>query len=405
MAVSRGIPFWRLQETEKGVWQAETSIEGVKPVFRLARQNRCRVKIIAKKGPAFLLSRMKRRRSFILGGLLFILALFCISRFIWVVEVRCNDPQLNLAAREIAGAYGLTPGSLKSAVHQDEVRSGIYRALPDISWVGIELEGSRLILTLADKRNQMEPSMVGRGDLIAAEDGVIAEILVLQGTAMVKPGETVRKGQVLVAGYRPFTQAEWAAAWQNRQKEEARRQKAGLGPKENSPEEEEAAQAADKGLRLLPARAVVRARVRREILGESVLRQEIRKDTGEETTWYQLRVADKVWRLSGLAQPPYGIYRQVVNVKTLWQDKDKAREIQLVSVTHKEQRLLIQERSLQQAAAESHRLAQAELLRQTPADCRILREEIRPGQELAGKVQIIWRVETLEDIGEYVRRD
>lgn len=405
MAVSRGIPLWQLKETEKGIWQLETSIEGIRPLFRLARQNRCRMKITGKKGPAFLLAKMKRRRSFVIGGILFILMLFCVSRFIWFVDIRCNDPQLNLAAREIAGAYGLTPGSLKSAVHQDEVRNGLYRSLPGISWVGIEIEGSRLTLTIVEKKNQVDASMVGRGDLVAAVDGVVEEILVLQGTAMVRPGETVRKGQVLIAGYQPLTQEEWLARWKSQQREEERRQKAGLGPKEGSEEEDAEEKAAQKGLRLLPARGVIRARVNREILQESALREEIHQDTGEETTWYQLKVLGQEWRLSGLPQPPYEVYRQVVNVKTLWQDKNQEKEIQLISVTHKEQSLSVQERDLQQAAAESIRLAREELFRQTPLDCRILREEVRPGQEVDGKVQILWSVETLEDIGEYVRRD
>ncbi len=405
MAVSRGIPLWQLKETEKGVWQVETSIEGIRPLFRLARQNRCRLKIIGKKGPAFLLAKMKRRRSFVVGGLLFILLLFGVSRFIWFVDIQCDDPQLNLAAREIAGAYGLTPGSLRSAVHQDEVRDGLYRSLPGVSWVGIEMRGSRLILTVVEKKNQTDPSMVGRGDLVAANDGVVKEILVLQGTALVRPGETVYKGQVLIAGYQALTQEEWQARWKSQQREEARRQKAGLGPKESSGEENDEEQAAKKGLRLLPARGVIRAEVHREILQESALREEIHRDTGRETTWYRLKVLDQEWRLSGLPQPPYEIYRQVINVKTLWQDKDKEKQVQLISVTHKEQSISIEERDLQQAAAESIRLAKEELLRQTPLDCRILREEVRPGQELEGKVQILWSVVTLEDIGEYLQSD
>ena len=73
--------------------------------------------------------------------------------------------------------------------------------MEDIGWAGVSLKGTKLTINLA-KRDPL-PKLVPMSEpcnLVAAKDGVIKQVIALRGIDMVKPGDTVVKGQLLVSG-------------------------------------------------------------------------------------------------------------------------------------------------------------------------------------------------------------
>lgn len=378
MATSRGIPVWSIKDlsgqAEQGLegdlkgqvnqqWELQTSVAGVRPLFRLARRGNCRLKIISKKGPIFWLSFMKRRKSLVVGGLLFCLGLLSFSQFIWFVEVSCPTPLLEQSAREIMGEYGLTRFSLRSAVDIDFVREQLTIRLPEAAWIGVELVGSRLTVEVVEKKDQADPELFGDGDLVAIKAGVIQEILVLQGTSRTQVGENVQEGQILIAGLQYSDKTE--SGWQP-----------------------------------IRARGLVRAKVERRIEAECPLQEEVFTDTGNEAVWYQIQTKGRDIRLNGVPAPPYDAYRLVKNVKTLWQGRNQGDIVEFITVIYKEQSRSVIQRNVQEAVTEGLRRAQKSLLQEMPEDCRILRQEALPvSKETDGMVRICLLIETLEDIG------
>lgn len=71
----------------------------------------------------------------------------------------------------------------------------------DISWVGIDVKGTNLIVKIneADK----SPEIIDINEIcniVADKDGEISKMIVKQGTARVKVGDVVKKGDLLVEG-------------------------------------------------------------------------------------------------------------------------------------------------------------------------------------------------------------
>ena len=184
LAVERGIPVWELREKGPGL-QLSTAARWVRPFLCLARKNGCATKIVAKKGPGFVLGRIRRRKSLLVFSLLFFLLLFGATRFLWFVDIQCEDPRLALEVKHQLAAAGIMPGSLKNAYGSDYIRQ-VLEENPEIAWVGVDFQGSRLALEIIKRQDQREPSMAGGLDLIAKEAGEITEILVLQGEARVR---------------------------------------------------------------------------------------------------------------------------------------------------------------------------------------------------------------------------
>ena len=375
LAVERGIPVWELREKGPGL-QLSTAARWVRPFLRLARKNGCATKIVAKKGPGFVLGRIRRRKSLLVFSLLFFLLLFGATRFLWFVDIQCEDPRLALEVKHQLAAAGIMPGSLKNAYGSDYIRQ-VLEENPEIAWVGVDFQGSRLALEIIKRQDQREPSMAGGLDLIAKEAGEITEILVLQGEARVRPGDTVAQGQVLIAGYDP---AQDSYSGENGQ---------GTGR--------------EAGSRQRRARGVVRAKVSREIIASCPFLEEIPQDTGREVTWYQLvlendkKGKNQSWRLNGLNQEPFDLYRQITSVRVLWQNKDGSKRLKLLTTTHKEQEIRYIQRTISQAAERCRELAYEELARAAGEDFRVLNEESEAIEDSGqGEVRLIFKVDTIE---------
>ncbi len=90
----------------------------------------------------------------------------------------------------------------KSRISCTELEKRIRNAFPEISWVSAELTGTRLTIHLRENdgilKAETEPETPC--ELTAGTDGTVTRIIVRNGKARVKVGDTVKTGDVLVSG-------------------------------------------------------------------------------------------------------------------------------------------------------------------------------------------------------------
>ena len=92
-------------------------------------------------------------------------------------------------------------GILKKSVDLDALCEGLLYRLPQIAWVRARIDGVTLSIEITE--GVPAPSYAApdeNGNIVAACDGVIHTIDVFAGTAAVSPGQSVKKGQVLIKG-------------------------------------------------------------------------------------------------------------------------------------------------------------------------------------------------------------
>lgn len=76
------------------------------------------------------------------------------------------------------------------------------RKVDGVSDVSVRLEGTRLVIDVLEQLPQNEiVDTQTPVPVVADRDGIVAEITLLQGTALVKVGDSVKKGQTLIAPY------------------------------------------------------------------------------------------------------------------------------------------------------------------------------------------------------------
>ena len=198
LAIRQGIKLWDIQQTT-GHAVLKVDVDSLFDLRHLARKTGCRIHILRKAGLPFLYSRLFRRRGLVLGLCFFVLTLYVLSSFVLFVGIEGNQRLEEAYIRQLAADAGVHPGLAKTRLDKDEVANKLILAEPDIAWVGIEVRGTRLIIEIVETIDPpVNPDTPG--NIVAAKDGLITDVLVISGEARVNPGDIVSRGQILIEG-------------------------------------------------------------------------------------------------------------------------------------------------------------------------------------------------------------
>lgn len=124
---------------------------------------------------------------------------------IWDVRIDGNE---NISDSEIILELkncGLSVGDLWRTVDRSFVEAEILAAYPKIAWININRRGSVAYVDIIEKEGAFFLPKESRcTNIVASEDCIIEEITVKSGVAMVKVGDVVKKGDLLISGVIPF---------------------------------------------------------------------------------------------------------------------------------------------------------------------------------------------------------
>ena len=137
-----------------------------------------------------------------MGTLVFIILLIGIStNFIWNISIVVDgSEQLENIENDILEA-GIKVGMKKSEVNIQETINKIRFKRNDISWMGIEIKGTNVIVKVV--KSAEAPEVIDEKDysnIIATKSATITKIIAQNGTAKVKNGDKVEEGQILIQG-------------------------------------------------------------------------------------------------------------------------------------------------------------------------------------------------------------
>ena len=199
---SNKVMIWHLNRKEEISLDLRINIQDFKKICKLAKKTKCKVKIKKKRGFPFLINRYKKRKIFFILLITLIFLAILSSNFVWNVDiVEENSQNLENIEKDIEEA-GLKTGKLKSNINTKEIINTIRLKRDDIAWMGIELKGTNAIVKIvkADKK----PEIINNDEycsIISNKEGIITKINAQTGTANVKVGDTVTKGETLINGW------------------------------------------------------------------------------------------------------------------------------------------------------------------------------------------------------------
>lgn len=176
-------------------------VRGFDKVNYCARKTRCRYKIVEKRGLPFILNKYKKRNILKFGLLFFVISLYVLSSFVWTLEITGNE---RIKTDEIVAAckdIGLSPGKFKFKIDTKKVSNSLIRRFDEISWIGVNIKGTNASIKIKETIPETEMhDRITPSDIISDKDGVIEKITVDSGAPLVKSGDVVHKGDVLISG-------------------------------------------------------------------------------------------------------------------------------------------------------------------------------------------------------------
>lgn len=194
--------LWGMKREKASILHANISINNFKKIKRIAKNTNCRIHIERKKGIPFFLDKYKKRKIFGLGFIIVLIIIFATSNFVWNIEVEGNE---KISKEEIINELkeqGLEIGTLKKKINKNEIINTIRLKRNDVSWVGMNIKGTNVTIKIVE--TEEKPEIINQDEycnIVASKDALIQKIDSTKGTSVVKEGDLVKKGNILIGGW------------------------------------------------------------------------------------------------------------------------------------------------------------------------------------------------------------
>ena len=194
--------LWNLKRSKTTIIYTNVSIKDFKKLKPIAQKTKCKIKIKSKKGLPFIFNKYKKRKIFVIGLAMVLIRIFTLSKFIWNIEVIGNEKINDDEIIQIANENNLKIGKFKNKVDTKKIINKLRLERDDIAWIGIEIKGTNAIIKIVE--SIPKPNIIDDEEfcnIVATKDAIIKKISAQNGTPVVKEGEIVKKGTVLIAGW------------------------------------------------------------------------------------------------------------------------------------------------------------------------------------------------------------
>jgi similar to stage IV sporulation protein len=337
------------------------SIKGFKAIRPIVRKTKCRVKILAKKGIPFIMHRYRKRKTFMIGVLLFFALLWYMTSFIWVIEIVGNKDIVKEEILKYLEQCGFKVGSFKIGLDTDSIENEMMLRMDRLSWIGIEIKGTKAFIEI--KERILPPKILEKHipcNIIAAKDGVIKSMVVKSGYPVVKEGDTVEKGQLLVSGV---------------------------------------TDSKVEGIRYTHSIASIRARTWYEKSKQIGLIREKKIKTNRKTTKYTLKIMNNKINLFVNSSIPYTNYDKITHRKEVSLGKNYILPIVLESNIFEEVRIEKEKIKIEEAITQGTELLREDIISQLSPDVEILDEKVEHIFIDENNILVKLVIECIEEIG------
>lgn len=159
-----------------------------------------RMRVRERHGLSFLLRPFRLRWGLAVGMILFVVLLQLLSSRVWIIRISGNEQVSSDAIREVLEPLGIYEGTAPSAVDLPQLQLTALQQLPELVWLTVNFESSTALVEVRE-RQEAKPIIPDQPtNIVATQDGVIISIDAVSGQAMVKVGDAVTEGTLLISG-------------------------------------------------------------------------------------------------------------------------------------------------------------------------------------------------------------
>lgn len=373
-SLKHDLALWDIRRTRRNEVKVSVPLHHLWPFIKLSRNMRCQMKIEKRGGFPFVLNRVKKRKGLLVGTALFFALAYLSTSFLWSYDIDGNERLSDGQIVKMLQSYGILPGKSMYNIDFLELQTQFLIDHDDeFSWITFARKGTQLKVKVQERDIPLSGDL-RPAHLVARHDGVVKNILVMKGTAMVQKETSVKAGQTLIAGIEYHQKV---------------RNIDGTYSPAGEPD-------------IIRAKGVVEGEVTYDATAICPLREEILRDTGESKKQVIVMFGEKELMLKGSRSKPYDHFRRETTTKNLLHWQDYTAPLKWISTIYYEQYPTIVEYTISQAYEEATERARAKLHEQLGDDVKLIKEDIRveqsPNSQIV-QINVSWTV--LENLASY----
>lgn len=196
-----GINIRNIRRESVVKWIIEVDSQDCSKVKELVKQNKGNLKIIKTKGFLSYFIKVKSHGFLYAGILAFFMLIYGYSCYIWDISINTDKYLSPFEVRKYLLEEGIKPGIRKSSINVYDTEKKLMEKDSRIMWARARFEGSRFKVDIEERQNP--PKIVeydNKDDVVAKMDAEIIRVYTTKGTAVVKKGDMVKAGDVLIKG-------------------------------------------------------------------------------------------------------------------------------------------------------------------------------------------------------------
>lgn len=194
-------PFWDI--THKDELSLEVTVyRAMLGRCRIAAQRAmCQLEVLSLHGARAVFYGLKRRPVLMVGLLMVIALTLWSQQYVWTIEVQGNETVNHQQILRTLAQLGVGVGTKRTDIQPQALENRVLDQIRELSWFTINANSTRAVV-LVKERLAMPELVNSRAptNVVAARDGFVEEMEVYDGQALVEPGDTVLRGQLLVSG-------------------------------------------------------------------------------------------------------------------------------------------------------------------------------------------------------------
>ncbi len=201
LCAQEGIGFWELEFPDAHTLRFRAVRRDMGRMEPLAQKVMCEISFQKRAGVPFFLAGFRRRYALLVGFVLSLCAVVVLSQFVLTVDVQGNKTVPTQVILEELKRLGVYPGVYGPSIDERQVGNEALLRLEDLSWISINLHGTRAEVLV--RESIPKPEIVDEripAHVVANGSGIITQMEVLSGQALVQEGDTVIEGEVIISG-------------------------------------------------------------------------------------------------------------------------------------------------------------------------------------------------------------
>lgn len=209
IAAKKGIRLWNTNGGKETL-NASAGLRDMELVIKAADNSGCRAEIKKQHGLPELCKKYANRFGLLAGAIIGAVLCVYMSGFIWNIKINVPDDINEYEVRRELSENGLYEGVKYryDDISRTERRVKIIDSR--ISWISINVYGTNAVVEIStkkdnkDRRAEKDSEITPLNNMISKADGTVTRVEAEGGKPLVKPGDGVHRGELLISGIIPY---------------------------------------------------------------------------------------------------------------------------------------------------------------------------------------------------------